>query len=53
MMQQELLLVMNGEETRLNPTTEFQSMDVVSGQKIEFSIERGIYYDLKMLEIIE
>ena len=53
MMQQELLLVMNGEETRLNPTTEFQSMDVVSGQKIEFSIERGIYYNLKMLEIIE
>ncbi len=53
MMRQELLLIMNEEEISINPTTEFQTIDVVSGQNLKLSIERGIYYQLKILEIIE
>ena len=53
MKQQELLMAMNGDKIVLNPSTEFQSMDIVPGQKLDFLIERGIYYELKILEILE
>ncbi|MFT6167404.1 MAG: aminopeptidase N [Vicingaceae bacterium] len=53
MMRQELLLLINDEETRLNPTIQYQTIDVVPGQKLNFLIERGIYYQLNVLEIKE
>ena len=53
MMRQELVVLRNEEEMRINPTTEFQTTDVVSGEKLRFLIERGIYYQLNILDIIK
>lgn len=53
MMRQELVVLRNDEEMRINPTTEFQTTDVVSGEKLRFLIERGIYYQLNILDIIK
>ncbi|MFT6200017.1 MAG: hypothetical protein ACJAQ2_001796 [Vicingaceae bacterium] len=53
MMRQELVVLRNEEEIRINPTSEFQTMDVVSGEKLRFLIERGIYYQLNVLDVIK
>ena len=53
MMRQELVVLRNEEEMRINPTTEFQTTDVVSGEKLRFLIERGIYYQLNILDVIK
>jgi len=53
MMRQELLVLVNEEEIKLNPTTDFQTMEVVTGQSLRFLIERGIYYQLHILEIVK
>lgn len=53
MMRQELVVLRNDEEMRINPTTEFQTTDVVSGEKLRFLIERGIYYQLNILDVIK
>lgn len=53
MMRQELLISKNDEQISINPTTEFQSFDVVKGESIQFLIERGIYFQMKILEVKE
>ena len=53
MVRQELVVLRNEEEIRINPTSEFQTMDVVSGENLRFLIERGIYYQLNVLDVIK
>ncbi len=53
MMRQELVVLRNKEEIRINPTSEFQTIDLVSGEKLRFLIERGIYYQLNVLDVIK
>jgi len=50
MLRQELVLLKNEEKITLNPTTEFQTIDVVFGQNLKFLIGHGIYFQLRIVE---
>lgn len=51
MMRQEIALKKGDEDFKVNPSTEFQSVNIESGQKVQFHIEKGIYYLIDVLEV--
>ena len=54
LMQEEVVEIKKGEELIfINPSSAWQSIKVVTGDKFMFNIEKGIYYQLEVLESIK
>lgn len=53
MVEQQLELESEDSLYKINPTTEFQIMKREPGNRIAFSLEKGIYYQIDVLEIIK